>query len=122
VSLQRLLQVLLVFQQPCVTGLLVVIHLGPGARQPFGVGLLFDGLGERGRSAAIDAAFRETIGNPLLDHLAGGAELVANDGGLAHEGVEHDVGVALLVAEITAEHLGGGLELAVDAAVALPQA
>ena len=44
----------------------------------------------------------------LLDHL-----------GLAHQRLEHDVGLALLVAEIAAEDLLGGLELAVDAAVAL---
>ena len=42
--------------------------------------------------------------------------------GLAHERIEHNVGFALLVAEVAAEDLLGRLQLAVDAAVALLQA
>ncbi len=45
----------------------------------------------------------------------------ANHLGLAHQRFQHDVGLALLVAEIAAEHLLGRLQLAIDAAVALLQ-
>ena len=38
---------LLLLQQPLVARLLLVIHLGAGAREPLGVGLLLDRLGER---------------------------------------------------------------------------
>ncbi len=62
------------------------------------------------------------VGDALLDHLAGGAELLADHLGLAHQRLEHDVGLALLVAEVAAEDLLGRLELAVDAAVALLEA
>ena len=44
----------------------------------------------------------------LLDYLADRAELVADRLGLAHQCVEHDVGLALLIPEIaTGDDLGG---------------
>ena len=62
------------------------------------------------------------VGDPLLDHLAGRAELALNDLGLAHQRFEHDVGLALLITEVSAENLLGRLQLAIDATVALLKA
>ena len=120
--LARGLQLLLLLQQPFEARLLLVIHLGTRAREPLGVGLILDRPGKRLRLAAVDAALRQPVGDPLLDHLAGRSELALDDLGLAHQRLEHDVGLALLVTEIAAEDLLGRLELAVDAAVALLEA
>ena len=118
-AFERIPQLLLLRDNARISGALLVIHLSTCTSQPLRVGFLLDRLRERGRRAAIDAALCEAIGDPLLDHLSGGAELTLNHFGLAHQGLEHNVGFALLVTEITAEHLLGRLELAIDAAVAL---
>ena len=44
------------FSSALVARLLLVVHLGAGASEPLGVGLLLDRLGERRRLAAVDAA------------------------------------------------------------------
>ena len=119
--LERLLQLLLVLQDALVTGSFVVIHLRPRAGEPLGVGLLLDRLGERFGLPAVDARRLHPVLDTLLDDLAGGAELLLDHLGLAHQRVEHDVGLALLVFEIAAEHLFRGLKLAINAAVALLQ-
>ena len=118
-ALKRVSQLLLLFDDARISRPLLVIHLGARTRQPLRVGFLLDRLGERGRRTTIDAALRQAIGDPLLDHLPGGAELPLDHLGLAHQRLEHDVGFALLVTEIAAEHLLRRLQLAIDAAVAL---
>ncbi len=97
-----------------------VVHFGDGRRpQSFVVGLVnFMGEGFRLRNAFPF----ETIGQPMCDHLAGGAELLANEFGLPHQGLQDDIFLALLVDEIAATDLGRGLKLPVDAAVALFEA
>ena len=112
-------QLLLLLHDARISCALVVIHLGARAGQPLRVGFLLDRLRERRRRATINAALREAIGDPLLDHLPGGAELALNHLGFAHQSLEHDVGFALLVTEIAAEHLLRRLQFAIDAAVAL---
>ena len=76
---------------------------------------------ERLRLAAIDTRRLHPVLDPLLDDLAGRAELLLDHLGLAHQRFEHNVGLALLVFEVAAEHLFRRLKLAVDAAVALLQ-
>ena len=71
--------------------------------------------------ALADAAGAEPVRDPLGDHAAGRAELTLDDLGLAHQGFEDDVLLALRVLEIPAEDLRRRLELAVDPAVALLQ-
>src|SRR5262245_20780912 len=117
--LERVLQLLLFFEQPFVARFLLVIHFRASAGEPFGVGLVFNCFGECFRLAAVDAVCCKSIGDALLYDLTGGTELFPDYLGLAYQRLVHDVGLALLVAKIAAEHLLGRLKLAVDAAVAL---
>ena len=118
-ALKCVTQLLLLLNDARISCPLLVIHLGTCTGQPLRVGFLLDCLRERGRRTTIDAALCEAISNPLLDHLPRGAELPLNHFAFAHQGLEHDVGLALIVKEVTAEHLLGRLELAIDAAVTL---
>ncbi len=68
-----------------------------------------------------DPVLGEALGDPVLQHAADGAELRADRLRLPHQGVEHDVGLALGVDEIAAGDALRRLELAVDAPVALLQ-
>ena len=56
---------------------------------------------------------------PALDDLGEASQLLANRLRLAHEDLEYPVLGTLEVDEVMTEHLVVGLELAVDAAVAL---
>ena len=78
-----------------------------------------DGGGEPGRFVPPDAVAGEGSLHPHAKDFARRAELPADDLGLPDEGVQHAVLFALVVDEIAAGHDPGGLELAIDAAVAL---
>jgi hypothetical protein len=56
------------------------------------------------------------------DHLAGGAELRADELRFPHQRLQDDVFLALLIDEIAAPDFGRPLQLAVDAAVPLLEA
>ena len=58
----------------------------------------------------------------MCDHLAGRAELRADQLGLPHQRLKDDVFLALRVDEIAAPDLGRRLKFAVDAAVPLLEA
>ena len=97
----------------------LIIHFRPRASEPFGVAVIFDGLRQRLGFAAVNAGAFEALFDSLLDDLTGRTELRPDYLRLAHQRLENDVGLALLVAEITAEHLFCRLKLAVDAAITL---
>jgi hypothetical protein len=96
-------------QQASVAGAFLVVHLGAGARQSFGVGFGIDRFGKRGGAAAFDAARVEPIGDALLDDLAYRPELGPDRFGLADERRQDDVLFALRVDEIAAKDLGSAL-------------
>ena len=99
----------------------VVVHFGARAIEPFGVVFLRDRASDRRPLTAHNPAFGQPLGDAVLDHLADGAELLADGLRLPDQRLQHDVGFALLVAEISADDLLRRLELAIDAAVALLQ-
>ena len=95
----------------------LVVHLGDGGLFEPLVGGFVD-LARLGLWPP-DAFPLEPFRQPLADHLSGGAELLTDALGLAHERPQDDVFGTLLVIEVAAPHLRRGLKLAIDAAVAL---
>src|SRR6516162_591081 len=104
-----------------MAGAVLIVHFGAGAREPLGVVLFRDRAGERSRLAPADPTFRKPPGDAVFDYLTHGAKLFADGLRLPHQRVEHNVGLALLVAEIPAENLFRRLQLAIDPAVPLLQ-
>ena len=80
---------------------------------------VLDAVGELGQPVAAHALPAHGLGHPAFEHRGGAAELGADALRLLHEHLEYPILGALAVEEVAAEHLAGGLELAVDAAVAL---
>ena len=78
----------------------------------------FDLEGELRRVAVADAAPEPSL-DVVLDHLRETAEFLLDRFGLPHQHVENAVLPALRQLEVAAAHLGRGLELAVNAPVAL---
>ena len=78
-----------------------------------------DAVRELGQPVAAHALPTHGFGHPAFEHRGGAAELGADALRLLHEHLEYPILGALAVEEVAAEHLAGGLELAVDAAVAL---
>src|SRR5262249_21186467 len=75
------------------------------AREPLGI--------------SVTDALAETALDVVVDHLGETAQLSLDRLGLPDQHLEYPVLRALRQHEVVAAHLGGGLELAVDAAVAL---
>ncbi|KIF65924.1 hypothetical protein HY68_38665 [Streptomyces sp. AcH 505] len=103
------LKICLLLQQSFVPRPLVIVHFGARARQPLGIAFFRNRTRDGRRLAAGDSAFSEPFGDPILDHLADRAELLANGFGFSNECLQHDVRFALLVAKVAADDLLGGL-------------
>ena len=116
--LQRALQAVLFFLQTRDAPVRLVAEFALGELDA--VGCRFgDAFGELGGFVAPDAVAGEGPLHPHAKDFAGRAELPADDLGLADERVQHAVLFALVVDEIAAGDDPGGLQLAIDAAVAL---
>src|ERR1700730_16774238 len=118
---ERTLKIRLFLQQTLVPRTFVIIHLGPRSIQPLGVVFFRDRASDRRRLATHNPAFSKPLGNAVLNNLADRPELFADGLRFSNQRLKYDVRFALLVAKISADDLLRGLELAVNAPIALFQ-